>query len=708
MKRLLAFAFAAAIGCGTTDGVVSLPSTKGAGWIDSTRFANADREPDQWLSAGRSPYAQYYSPLDLINTGNVDQLGFAWEYVAKSTRGRVQHGMQATAVVVDGVMYVSGPWSVVYALDAATGQQRWRFDPKVDGSYPRRSCCGVSSRGVQVWQGKVYLATLDGYLIALDAGTGRELWRVDTFVDRTADYTITGAPHIAGSVVVVGNSGADFGVRGYVSAYDVESGALAWRFFTVPASPEHPVEHPELELAAQTWDPNSAWEAGLGGTVWGGMTYDPALDLLYIGTGNSSPYPIWFRSPGGGDNLFLASIIAIRPGTGRMAWYYQTTPGEIWDYTVSSNLVLADLEWKGSVRKVLMTAPKNGFFYVLDRATGKLLSAEKYVRVNWASHVDTVTGRPVLTGEGWYKDEPKLVFPSSLGGHSWMPMSFSPKTELVYIPTIEGGMIFGSDSSFTFRSHHIYQGIKVGAPHGVSDRLTGGNPELLESREYLQAWDPRTGTARWKVPLTGQFNGGVLSTGGDLVVQGQVDGRLVVRRADDGAVLKEIDVGTAIMAAPMTYSLGGVQYVAVMAGFGGGLGARFAPGNAGYRFENYPRILSFKLGGSETPRPPARVELEIPEPPPLDASSRTVARGGELFGRYCAYCHGAGGGAISAYPDLTRLPAAVHQRFRDVVLGGALVTAGMASFADVLDPADVDAIQAYLISAQHEAYRVRR
>jgi quinohemoprotein ethanol dehydrogenase len=679
-----------------------------AGWIDSARFVAADREPDQWLSAGRTPYEQYYSPLDRINASNVDRLGLAWEYVARSTRGRVQHGMQATAIVVDGVMYVSGPWSVVYALDAVTGRERWRFDPKVDGAYPRRGCCGVSSRGVQVWRSKVFVATVDGYLIALDAGTGKELWRADTFIDRAADYTITSAPHIAGSVVVVGNSGADLGVRGYVSAYDAETGAFAWRFFTVPGDPKKGFEGPEMELAAKTWDPHSTWESGLGGTVWGGMTYDPALDLLYIGTGNSSPYPIWFRSPHGGDNLFLASIIAIRPKTGRMAWYYQTVPGEIWDYTVTSNLILADMEFGGTTRKVLMTAPKNGFFYLLDRVTGKLLSAEKYVRVNWASRVDTATGRPIFTGDAWYQKEPKLIFPSSYGGHNWMPMSFSPRTRLAYIPTIERGMIFSSDSSFTFKRHHIYQGIKDGGSDLVVAKLTNGNLDLLETHEFLQAWDPIAGKARWKVPLVGEFNGGVLSTGGDLVVQGQADGHLVIRRAEDGRVLRDVEVGTGIMAAPMTYSVAGEQYLAVTAGYGGGLGARFHLGNAAYQYLNYPRILVFKLGGGPVPLPPARVDSAIPAPPPVETSAETVSRGSRLFGRFCAYCHGGGNGGLSAYPDLTRLPASVHQQFQNIVLGGALVAAGMANFSDVLSESDANAIHDYLIAEQRRAFEAAK
>lgn len=679
-----------------------------AGWVDADRLTRAESEPAQWMAAGGGPDEQYYSRLDQLNAGNVSTLGLAWEYAARSLRGRVQHGMQATALVVDGVMYVSGPWSVVYALDAKSGAERWRFDPKVDGAIARRSCCGVSSRGVQVWKGKVYVATLDGFLLALDAATGREVWRADTFIDRTRDYSITGAPHVAGDKIVVGNSGADFGVRGYISAYDLESGAFAWRFFTVPGDPAKGFEHPEMEVAAKSWDANAHWAAGLGGTVWGMMAYDQTLDLLYVGTGNSSPYPIWYRSPKGGDNLFLASVVAIRPSTGRMAWYYQTVPGEIWDYTVSSNLVLADLTLSGVRRKVLMTAPKNGFYYVLDRETGAFISAEKYVRVNWASHVDSATGRPVVTPDGWYEKEPKLVFPSSFGGHNWMPMSFSPKAGLAFIPTIERGMIYQSTPSLSFRPHHIYQGVALDVAPAVVQKLTGGDASMLETKEYLKAWDPVTQTERWRVPLAGQFNGGVLSTAGDLVVQGQSDGHLVIRRAADGVVLRDIDVGTGIMAAPMTYAIDGAQYLAVMAGYGGGVGSAYYTGTAGYRYENYPRILAFKLGGGEVPLPPVRVAPPLTAPPPLDATPATVARGGSLYVQHCWYCHGGNGETASAYPDLTRLPDDVHRRFRNIVLGGELAGAGMASFADVLSPADADALHAYLIAQQRRAWDARR
>jgi len=701
-RTLWLLIFAAALACAPRS---DSPSGSGRpGWVDADRLDHAAAEPEQWLTNGGGPDEQFYSRLDRINQDNVSQLGMAWEYTARSPRGRVQHGMQGTALVVDGVMYLSGPWSIVYALDARTGAELWQYDPKVDGSYPRRGCCGVSSRGVQVWKGKVYLATVDGYLVALDAGTGTELWRADTFVDRTRDYTITGAPHLAGDKIVVGNSGADFGVRGYVTAYDTETGELAWRFYTVPGNPNKGFEQPEMELAAGSWDPNSAWEAGLGGTVWGMMAYDAELDLLYIGTGNSSPYPIWFRSPTGGDNLFLASIVAIKASTGRMAWYYQTVPGEIWDYTVSSNLVLADLDLSGSIRKVLMTAPKNGFYYVIDRVTGQLLSAEPFVRVNWATRVDLATGRPEMSEAAWYQREPKLVFPSSWGGHNWMPMSYSPVAKLAFIPTIERGMVYAATPKFTFKNHHIYQAITLDIPEAKLRQLTRDSLDLLETHEFLTAWDPLTQRARWQVPLNGVFNGGALSTAGGLVFQGRANGHLVAYRAEDGTILKDIEVGTGVMASPMSYAVGGEQYVAIMAGYGGGLGSTFMPGAAGYRYENYPRVIAFKLGGGTVPLPPAYATPPTPAPPPVEVDAAKVKQGGALFGQFCVYCHGGGPNKVSAYPDLTQMPPAVHQQFVEIVLRGSLVDAGMAGFDDLLTEAEAEAIHAYLLAEQRRRY----
>lgn len=531
-------------------------ATPRAADVNHERLLRADSEPDQWLTLGRTWKADRFSPLTAIAADNVARVGFAWEYEARSRRGRVEHGQEATPIVVDGTLYVSGPWGSVMAVDAATGAERWRYDPAVDGSYARRACCDVVNRGAAVWQGRVYVATLDGYLVSLDAASGRELWKVNTLIDRdTRFYTITGPPQVAKNVVVIGNSGAEFGVRGYITGYDLGNGAQRWRFFTVPGDPKRgPPEHPELVAALKTWDPNSNWESGLGGTVWGEMAYDPELNLLYVGTGNSSPYPIWYRSPSGGDNLFLVSILAINPDDGRLKWHYQTTPGEIWDYTATANMILADLRLGGRERKVLMQAPKNGFYYVLDRATGEFLSAKPFVFQNWASGIDS-TGRPIPNPAAVYRDQPGLVFPTNAGAHNWQPMAYSRATGLAYIPAREEGMLIANVPGYRWQPGRANMGNAVvfgplidqvpGARATMEAMLKArpGTPSPF-TQEVLVAWDPVSQTERWRVPTGGHWaaGGGVLTTAGNLVVQGTASGHLVFYRADNGEKLHEIEL----------------------------------------------------------------------------------------------------------------------------------------------------------------------
>ena len=401
--------------------------------------------PREWPLYGGTVDEARFSPLAQINAKNVTSLGFAFEFKDFVVRGRTHRGNEATPLVADGVMYFAGPWSVVYALDAANGKLLWKFDPQVDGQWARRACCDVVNRGVALLDGRVFVATLDGYLIALDAKSGALRWRTDTFTDRsTMNYSSTGAPRIAGRKIVIGNGGAEMGARGYVSAFDATTGALAWRFFTVPGDPaKGPDESPDVTAARKTWSPQSRWDLGGGGTVWDSMVYDPALDLLYVGVGNGMPHPVWSRSPGGGDNLYLSSIVALDASTGRLRWHYQTTPADSYDYTATQNMILANLTIGGESQPVLMQAPKNGFFYVLNRATGKLLSANAYTRVTWAEKVDMATGRPVLTSQADYSTQPKEIWPSQAGGHNWMPMSYSGAAGLAFIPALDAGMTFG-------------------------------------------------------------------------------------------------------------------------------------------------------------------------------------------------------------------------------------------------------------------------
>ena len=686
------------------------------GWVDEKRLAAADQEPGQWMALGRNSYGQRFSPLTRITADNVGQLGFAWEYTARSRRGRVEHGQEATPLVVDGVLYAAGPWGSVFAVDARTGRELWRYDPPVDGSYNRRACCDVVNRGLQVWKGRVYVATLDGYLVALDAATGKELWRVDTLVDRdTRFYTITGPPQVAKNVVVIGNSGGEFGVRGYITGYDLETGAQKWRFYTVPGDPaKGSPEHPEMELAAKTWGPKTDWVSGLGGTVWGEMSYDSELDLLYVGTGNSTPYSGWHRDPSGGDNLFLVSILAIDPDDGRMAWYYQQVPWELWDYTATANMILADLTIDGKLRKVIMQAPKNGYYYVLDRQTGEFISAKPFVFTNWALGIDS-TGRPIMNPAAVYRDKPAFIFPTQAGAHNWQPMAFSPTTGLAYIPAREQGMLmmdepgyqwkpgtanFGSAGLFSFVLDLI--GPEDRAMFDALYKAAGKLPKP-DTREFLLAWDPVAQQERWRadVGVNDFAGGGVLTTAGDLVIQGTSSGRLRAYRATNGEMLLDLEIGTGIMAAPISYEVDGEQYVAVLAGFGGALAPLYPNESAPHRYQNYGRLLAFKLGGGTVPLPPARLPGFTPEPPEIAAAPGVADKGRDLFMSWCVGCHGARGEKrLSAYPDLYRLSPETYAAFDSIVRGGKLAASGMASFADALSADDVAAIRAYLAREQ--------
>jgi quinohemoprotein ethanol dehydrogenase len=434
-------------------------TTKGPAAVDAARLASADAEPGEWMAHGRTYGEQRFSPLDQIDTNTVSRLGLAWFADLESRRGQ-----ESTPIVVDGVLYASTAWSRVKAYDAATGKPLWSYDPEVPGEWAVNACCDVVNRGVAVWDGKVFVGSFDGRLIALDAATGRELWDVNT-IDRTKPYTITGAPRVVKGKVLIGNGGAEFGVRGYVSAYDAQSGALAWRFYTVPGNPADGFEQPILKKAAETWS-GEWWKLGGGGTVWDSMAYDPQLDLLYIGVGNGSPWNHLLRSEGNGDNLFLASIVAVDPDDGSYVWHYQTTPGETWDHTATQHIIVADVRIDGATRRVVMQAPKNGFFYVLDAKTGQLISAKNFTEISWATHVDMKTGRPVETPHArFYKTgQPFLSLQNPNGAHTWHPMSFSPQTGLVYIPVHKGNYTFAHDDAFTSSPLTTNLGIRRAAP----------------------------------------------------------------------------------------------------------------------------------------------------------------------------------------------------------------------------------------------------
>jgi quinohemoprotein ethanol dehydrogenase len=678
------------------------------GAVDAARLAHSAAEPGEWFTPGGDASGAYYSHLSVLNDRNVSRLGFAWDYPLHTSRG-----LEATPVVVDGVLYTSGNWGRVYALDAATGRELWVYDPAVDAQWGRHACCDVVNRGVAVWRGRVYVASLDGYLHALDAATGHLIWKIDTLEARGArdfHYFITGAPLIAGDLVVIGNGGADFkGARGSVSAYDMRTGEFRWRFYTVPRDPKQgPQDQAHLRRAIATWGKGYDWSTGGGGSVWDGLSYDPDLDLIYAGTANPSPYVIG-KDPPNDDELYAASIVAIHGRSGDYAWHYQEVPGDGWDYDATQKMVLTDRLIGGRAHKVLMQAAKNGYFYMLDRANGELLSAHPFSFVNWTKGLDPKTQRPTRNAAADYGRHPALVFPAMTGAHSWQPMSFSEASGLVYIPVIEAPMIFIETSRV--RAGLIEGNFNVTGvmpedydPQGLASllgplpplqKLAAGVAKPAQSRGVLRAFDPIAGRVVWEQPGAGIWDGGVLSTAGNLVFRGDASGHLQVYAADSGKLLKQIDVGTSIMAAPATYTVNGEQYVVVMAGYGGGiLFLPFPKDSAAQRYGNAGRIVAFKLGGAEVPKPNLSSAAPFPQPPPREGSPVQIAAGEVLYNRFCARCHVFGQGLL---PDLRRLSAPTHQIFYDIVLNGAYAGKGMARWDDVLTRTDAEAIHAYLV-----------
>lgn len=683
--------FVAALGLAV--GAAANETSENRAGVTKTRLLTAAADRKNWLTHGGTWSEQRFSPVDSLTAENVGQLGLAWAFETGTFRG-----VEATPLVIDGVLYATSSWSVVHALDARTGEELWSYDPKVPRAKGRDACCDVVNRGVAAWSNRIYVGTIDGRLIALDKDTGIKVWETRT-APFEKPYTITGAPRVVAGKVIIGNGGAEFGVRGYFSAYDAESGELAWRFYTVPASSEGPHEHPELEEAAKTWSADSMWESGLGGTVWDSMAYDPELDLLYVGTGNSSVYNKALRSPGGGDNLYLASILAINPNNGRLVWHYQVNPGEQWDYTATQHLMLADLAIDGVTRKVIMQAPKNGFFYVLDRGTGELLAADPYVPVSWATHVDLRTGRPVERPEASWSKAPAAVTPGIEGGHNWHPMAFSPRTGLVYIPAFEGIYIYHPLPDYQFLPHATFN-TSEDWPASVADIQGFENIARLNNTTRLIAWDPVAGREAWHVTHGARaIPAGVLATAGDLVFQGRTDGRLIAYDARSGVVLWSGETGTGVIAAPIIYELDGETYVVVAAGLGGSQGGHFTS----LTNRNEGRILAFKIGGTaelpgNEPVLPANVEIPL-----LEASEEAIEHGRSLYAYHCSRCHGLNAVSSRLYPDLRYSLAGIHDVWDKIVLEGAFESRGMASFADLLNTDDSHAIQAYISKRAHES-----
>jgi quinohemoprotein ethanol dehydrogenase len=659
------------------------------GQIDTDRIIAADSEPGNWLSYGRDYGEQRHSPLTQINAKSIKDLELAFSVDMYTTRG-----LEASPIVVDGIMYMTSSWSVVYAVDAKTGDEVWSYDPEVPGDWARKACCDVVNRGVAVYEGAVYLATLDGYLVSLNAETGEEIWRVNTLIDRKRPYTITAAPRVANGRVFIGNGGGELGVRGYVTAYDTKTGEQDWRFYTVPGDPNLPFEHPEMEEAAKTWKGGEWWKIGGGGTV-----------------GNGSPWTRTIRSPGGGDNLFLSSIVALDPNTGVKKWHYQTTPGDTWDYTAVQDMMLADMEIDGKQRKVIMQAPKNGFFYVLDRETGELLRANPYVTVNWATHIDMDTGRPVENDSRDFNKsgKSKWILPGPLGGHNWMAMSFNPNTGLVYIPAMESPLVFDVDHDFkaTGRYKYIEGGWNTGIEFGRLLPLLGEHPDMPANKGYITAFDPLTGKTHWMREHSTHWNGGTLSTEAGLVFQGNGDGYFVAYDASTGEEVWKVNTYTSTIAPPITYAIDGEQYVAIQVGSGGAGLTDGSTTPASSKYGNFGRLLVFKLNGGQSIEEREHWAREIPEPPKMELKAEAIDHGMELYHEVCTFCHGIAVIGSAALPDLRHMSEQTHRMFKEIVLGGVLEDRGMSSFADRLSEKDVDSIHAFIVARSWQDYEVQ-
>ena len=676
------------LGCQKAKAPVAPPAAQ----VTAERLLKAADEPSQWMTYGGSYSEQRFSKLAKINRDTVKTLGLSW--FADYDTNLQQTG---TPLFVDGVLYVSTAWSKVYAFDAKTGKQLWQYNPKVPGEWAAKVCCGLVNRGIAAYNGKIYVGTLDARLVALDAKTGSEAWSTLTFEgskdDPTNRYSITMAPRIVKGKVMIGASGGEFGVRGWIAAYDAETGKQVWRFYTVPGDPAKGFENEAMKKAAGTWS-GDWYKVGGGGTVWDAAVYDPTTDLLYFGTGNGTPWNQAARDPKGGDNLYVASIIAVKPDTGEYVWHYQTTPADTWDYDAVSPMMTADVTFDGKPRHVLLQPNKNGFFYVLDAASGELLRADAFTEVNWAKGVDLKTGRPTVVKEARYEKKPFNLSPGVQGGHGWHSNAFSPDTGLVYVPTQRAYFPMVGDPKYKPSDVGYNLALDFAAPMTYYQK----NPaEKQGFVGFLQAWDPATGKMVWQGEENQGPTGGAMATAGGLVFQG--GGAASEFRAYDaksGEKLWSFPTQTAVLAGAITYELEGQQYVAASVG-GQVPGGYFAP--------NYSRLLVFALDGKAT-LPAAQAYTPPPlDPPAATATAEVVTAGGALYGKYCSACHGQSGQTRgSTFPNLMITPLLHTQEgFNQVVLQGARAERGMASFATVVDAPGAEALRAYIIDRAQEA-----
>ncbi len=672
---------------------------------DAAALKAAADDGKEWLTYGRDYAETRFSPLKAITADNVKDLGVAWSFDTDSFRG-----LEGTPLIHDGIIYATRPWSSVFALDARTGKKLWDFDPQVDKSMGWKACCDVVNRGVALYEGKVYVGAIDGRLIALDAKTGVQLWQVQT-VDPAKSYTITGAPRIADGKVIIGQGGAELGTRGYLTAYDAKTGEQAWRFWVVPGNPADGFENPDVEKAAATWS-GKWWEVGGGGDPWDTIIYDPELRTVYVGTGNGSPWSHQLRSDGKGDNLYLSSIVALNVDDGRVKWHYQTTPADNWDYTAVQPLMLATLTMKdGLPRKVIMQAPKNGFFYVLDRETGKLLSADPYAELNWASGVDLESGRPIETGNGRYTTAISMVMPGPTGAHNWHPMSYNPATGLVYLPTLQGTTFpYSQEKGFTHKQGTWNLGINhdamVGIPLKPQSEYKPGTGPKTRSPGALVAWDPVKREPRWVVDYPFAINGGTLTTAGNLVFQGGADGKLRGFTADKGELVWEVDLGVGIIAPPVTFELDGKQYLSVLAGWGGSSGL-IGPNSTG-QYKPIGRLWTFVIGGDKNIVPVKGQPLPELTAIPFDNNKKLLAQGENVYTQHCMLCHGAGAVSGGTLADLRYAAPATYDNILNIVRHGAYTGLGMPNLGEWVTDDEVNAARNWLLSLRADLMKPKK
>jgi quinohemoprotein ethanol dehydrogenase len=652
--------------------------------VDSASIKANTATSNDWPTTGLDYAETRFSKLNQINTDNVKKLGLVWTYPLESSRG-----VEATPLVVDGIMYQTASWSVVHAIDARTGKRIWSFDPGVDREKGYKGCCDVVNRGVAVYKGKVFVAAYDGRLIALDAATGAKVWEKDTLIDHDHSYTITGAPRAINGKVLIGQGGAEYGARGYITAYDAETGNQAWRWFTVPGDPSKPFEDESMASAAKTWDPAGKWWInGGGGTPWDTITYDPDLNTVYIGTGNGSPWSRNKRSPSGGDNLYLASIVALNADTGKYLWHYQETPGDNWDYTSTQPMILADINIDGAPRKVILHAPKNGFFFVIDRTNGKFISAKNFVDVNWATGYDA-NGRPMEVAEA-RGDKPFDSIPGPYGAHNWHPMSFNPQTGLVYIPAQNVPLRVVEEKTWT---HNVNS---PGQLHSGLGWNLGFNvdaaPPTSQPFGRLLAWDPVKQKEAWRAEYVAPWNGGTLTTAGNLVFQGSADGRFIAYNATTGEKLWETPVGTGVVAAPATYTIDGKQYVSIAVGWGGVFGIMLRA----TELQSPGTVYTFAVDGNAPP--PAFVKYQTEGLlAGVKYDPQHVPEGTLLYLSNCVFCHGVPGvdkgGNVR---NLGYVSPATITNLKDFVFKGPFRDQGMPDFTGKLKDEDVVKIQAFI------------